>query len=225
MKLYFLFALSVVVLMSCSSSPTMVVDEYYKHDLTISGDGREFKGVGVLKAKAQKIKIKSPGEISLLTITTCFRDFSVEPDKNWLENKRVYEYVYTPADDLELSGSCMMRINSFDRTGKRHGWALVDFETSDSKMTYQLQCNGTDKSVAGVGICQTRAGLYQILHFQKPVIAGTPMARCAKAVTDDDLTFQIETSSGECVYMFKEKGAANYSRLTTVGYDKIPIRQ
>lgn len=202
-------------------------NKIFKYDLKGTVNGVPFDGSGVIPwSDVYNFKIISRVDVDLFTVSSCHRDFSVESaiSIGWFQKKRGYEYEYRPADGIENSGSCLVRIGAYNRDKGASAWGIVDFETKEANLPAQNVCNGNSAQTNGVSVCQSRAGLIQRLVFPVAVHHSDNIeARCNLKSTDGK-TWEYLMPQGECVIAFKELNGSKIHRHTTVGYTDILIR-
>lgn len=232
--LLFLFAL--ILINSCSSSsipdkldPSII----YKRDMLIKIDGVESYGVMVVPLKTKHdLHIIAQGDLDLFTFTTCHREETAENAWNVtersglfrrrIEKKREIKMEYKPTP-LEQSGGCPIYLGGYEEEKGRHSWGVIDFETPEATLPATLHCNGQRYSGNGVSICQGRMGLIQMIEFPSTVVV-IPSKGCELGMTRGNV-FKFPLPRGECVYAFMELSTDRIHRLTTIGYELIPIRK
>lgn len=201
----------------------------YKRDMRVCVDGKCAEGViAVSKKESYKFEVKSYGNLDLFTFSTCHREDTTQQfstKKRWYGSKgnRKTEGVYKPAPGLEDQYSCPAYIGGWDAKG-RHSWAFVDFETDDLTLGARLSCNGSQRSRKGNSVCQSKAGLYQLIEFDEPVSMVIPETDECFISNDKAKSFKFMIKKGECVYRFIDD-KYNMHRLTTLGYEQIIVRK
>ena len=200
--------------------------------MLITIDGVTAEGVLVVPQKdVSKMIIVAQGDLDLFTFQTCHREEIAEDAGNVVERrglfrrkivkKREIELEYRP-NFIEKSGGCPVYVGGFEQEKGRHSWGIVDFETSDSTLPADVFCNGEGKKSKGVAICQSRVGLIQAIKFSSPVkVKHTPA--CDIGVSEGTY-FEFPIVKGQCVYAFYNPDKKIH-RLTTIGYEQIPIRK
>ena len=213
------------------SSSVTAPNAVYKYDMHGTINGAAFDGVGVIpRADLYDVKIQSRVDVDLLTITSCHRDFSVESaiSQGWFSTKRGYEYAFAPVKDLEDRGSCLLRFGAYNQaSASQNAWAIVDFEDPWTNMPAANRCNGETIPSNGVSICQSRAGLEQMLRFPEPMEIDEKAltAQCVPRASADKREWTYSIASGECVIAFQEIASPyRRHRLTTIGYGQILYR-
>lgn len=233
-KAFFTLAL-LAGLVSCASeekTPTLNPDTVYKRDMVLSVNGIKGDGVLVVPQKdVHKMHIIAQGDLDLFTFTTCHREESTENASNvttraglfrrTIEKKREIDLEYTPTI-IERSGGCPVYVGGYEQEKGRHSWGLIDFETDDAKLPATLSCNGATVESNGVSICQSRNGLIQAIRFKSSVRV-SPEPECDLGKTAGDY-FEFSIKKGQCVYAFMDADKKIH-RLTTIGYELIPIRK
>lgn len=213
--------------------PSMSANVAYKYDMKGTANGVPFNGVAVIAhAASYDIKLESPIDIDLLTITSCHRDFSADQtDKaHWFKKKRGYEYIYTPAPLIEDQGSCLLRLGQFSASKGRETLGVLDFATTLETIPAENDCDGRVYKSTGVSICQAKVGTYQVLRFQQKVQVANSDPKC-QFTTIDGMNWAYLVPAGECVTAFSGvpttgsvPGPMTFHRHTVIGYTDIPIR-
>lgn len=222
------------LLYSCGSIPDQVPnpDFIYRRDMLLEIDGKKFEGVGVIPARdAYKFHVEARGDLDLFTFQTCHREDFAEKEwatetNRWLfikkkiEKKRETNFDFAP--NFIEKKYCPLELGGYDASKGQHSWAFVDQATPEANIKAVLYCNGVESVNAGVSVCQAKVGLYQGIRFDAPVRV-LPDAGCELPKTDADY-FEFPIQKGRCVYRFGRKNG-DVHRLTTIGYEKILIRQ
>jgi len=88
-----------------------------------------------------------------------------------------------------------------------------------------LLCNGAREGFTGVSACQAYSGLIAKIIFSEPVYL-VPDSECSsELVSKDAMSWEFMVNPGRCIYSFRAiKGDRPWHRLTTYGYNEIPIR-
>lgn len=216
---------------SCAPMPVQQVDKdkFYKRDMLLNVDGIEREGVMVVPSAAvHQFDVTLKGKADLFTLDSCHREISRENAGQgglFGDRKRV-TLDYRPVIGLEDTGSCVVRLGGYERTGGRHSWALIDFEDPKTTLPAKVKCNGEQFETNGVAVCQSKEGMIQEIGFQVEVnVVASP--ECPMPIPDDRKTFQFKIAPRECVYNFLEiapKEKRREHRLTTLGYSEILIR-
>jgi len=226
-----------LLLLGCSSSHMpMDVGTFYKRDMNFKiGNVGSFNGVSVApQLQSYAIQIEPEGDLpDLLVLRTCHREESFEKgDSNWLSQafgkKKKLTYMYLPEADIEDNRVCPLRGDAFytDDDNSQHSWFFLDFE---NRKLFALQsnitCNGKSVTVNGVGACQARKGLVQVIKFPEDVRwAPTKPSYCNDPVFKYGNRWEIELTLGECLYMAQSKSGA-LARFTMIGYEGILLRE
>lgn len=227
-----LFAL--LVLTSCASVEKTVSlnpDTIYKRDMIITVDGKTSEGVLVVPVKeTHDIHVIAQGDLDLFTFTTCHREETAENASNVtevrgifrrkIEKKKEIKLPYRPTP-IEKDGGCPVYLGGYEQEKGRHSWGLIDFETPEAVLPATLFCNGKEIQSNGVSICQSRHGLVQGIQFPS-VVKVSPNVGCELNTKEADY-FEFPIRKGQCVYAFMDKDRKIH-RLTTIGYELIPIR-
>lgn len=216
---------SMLLLLGACTSVTEKLDPnvFYKRDIAITYNKQVFTGVAALPyAPNYNLKFQSSGKMDLITIASCHGEKTDEKagKSGLFIDGESYEYFHSP---LQEDMVCDLDVGVYEAVLGRHGWAHIIFNSPKYSLGASLYCNGAFLGSSGVGICQSRTGLYQSITFKEPVKAGFT-APCPKLETKDDLTFVFPMPQHECNYYFSTKDG-KLSRLVTVGYDAVPLRK
>lgn len=229
----------VLFLVGCAGNhirPELSADIAYQKDLKLDvsvwldDDWKETKtinGMGVVrKATGYKVKVYAPGDVDMMTILSCHREWKTPSPKRkggWFQ-KKFYEFKVFPTQEIEVQRACPMEIGVYEKDKGRHGWGLIVPENERENMMATVKCNGETIVYGGTSVCQAKKGLMQKIEFEKRVVA-TQMAGCGIQVPDDKKNWSFIMPPGECVIFFvDEKNPNNVHKLVTYGYDVIPIR-
>lgn len=212
-------------------APGLSPETFYKRDMIIEYDDVEYEGVAVLPMKAKySFHLYAQGDLDLFTFTTCHREETAEDASNvtkrglfWrkIEKKREIKLEYTP-NDIEKTGGCPVYLGGFEKEKGRHSWGLIDFATPEATLPALIKCNGKSVQSQGVSICQARNGLLQSITFALPVRV-LPRSGCELG-KQDGTHFEFAIQKGQCVYAFVTM-EGRIHRLTTLGYEAVPIRK
>lgn len=221
---------SILLLFGCANIIPVELDPkvFYENDMAITVDGFTYYGVGVTpKSSIYHIKIESKEDVDLLTITSCHRQINVESaiKTGWFHLKRGYEFDYQP-DEIESTGSCLLRFGAYSKASGEHSWSLLDFKSDAETLPAHYSCNGYQYDQVGVGICQSHQGLIQSFKFPVPVkIAVNSISdKCKIPIPQDGMSWTFPLANRECVYLFKQINGTGIHRLTTIGYEQVPVR-
>lgn len=202
---------------------------FYKRDAGAEINGRLYEGVVTAPfASSYDFTFYPKGNIDVLLIRTCHREYAAEKiSSGWL-SKNKFRYTYNPVVGIEDSRVCPLRLDTYESAKEgRHSWLLVDFENPGYKLPYTLFCNGAATRVGGVGVCQAKEHTYQRVAFDEPVrIAPVAPDTCNPPVQKDAnyQVYEIKATLGECLFHFDTKDGRK-GRLTTISYDGIAIRE
>ena len=212
MLLFIPFAL-VSCAVSQQQTPFFPSQSTDRADLVFETEGVTYDGVALVERRtSRKFRVTPPKDTAEMIVTTCHREtFHVA--------KTPWEFTYQPAMWLENWDSCLLSFTAVGKAGVNHT-ALVDF-TSNETLPAKVNCNGERLDYPrGASLCQSRAGLVQLISFDVPVQVKWP-ARCAAPYTERGVTkdwrWYVELSKGLCVYSFKSDDD-KYHRFTTRGY-------
>lgn len=212
----------IFLLLGCQSiqQPTEKGPLYtHRASMQITIGNRTFDGMAVSTLVPMDISIVSQAALDLLRITTCHRDFTVEKvDKGWFGgsgHKYVFKYIPT---DTEKASVCPMYIQAISKDLVTD-WGYIAFLT-DEKLGAQMDCNGAGARFDGVSVCQTKAGLDQVIRFDRPVIfAADPACQITQRTPKE---YVVRGSQGFCYAEFTDKTV--WHRLILLGYDSVLVR-
>ena len=193
----------------------------YRANISITIDGKEFDGMGVTALNGpKKIEIVSQAKLDLLKINSCHRDFKVEKvDKGWFGGSgKKFTYNFVPTEK-EKSMWCPLYIQAFDKRGITD-WGYLAWRDGFT-LPAQMDCNGHTWKFAGVSVCQTQAGLEQVIRFEKPVKYSAD-SNC-KITSTSDRSFNIRSNQDFCLAEFSSDGK-EFHRMVLLGYEKDLIR-
>lgn len=228
-----LILLLFMILIGCSIAPTKIQrlnpETFYKRDMIVNGH----EGTLVLPYQSQySFHVEARGKLDLFTMTTCSKEETKEKAWNvtqtikkglfgWgkkkIDKTSEVKFSYTPSE-LERDRFCIMELGGYEKSGGRHSWALIDFESPKFKSKAIVICNGRTYQANGVSVCQARVGLYQSIKFKNKVIVSSK----AKCGINDQGSFRIK--KGRCTTIFKDIKTKELHKLTTVGYEGILVR-
>lgn len=217
------FALIFLILAGCASTQQVTTaGPLYKNraNMQITVDGVTFDGVGVTLLNGPKdISIVSEAALDLLRITTCHRDFTVEKvDSGWFGGSgKTYTYHYEPTE-TEKASVCPMYIQAFSKDSVTD-WGYLAFRT-DETLPASMDCNGTNWKFAGISVCQTKAGLDQVIRFDRDVKFTADLI--CQITQSSPREYIIRGGLGFCFAEFSDGKV--WHRLILLGYDSVLIR-
>jgi hypothetical protein len=230
---FFMYAIIMAVFLIAFSGCTAAekVDSasseiFYKRDIKIEYGGKSYRGIAVLPSGVNyDIKITAAGKLDLFTFTDCHMEHTAEDagQGGIFSRKNVVDFKYS----REFAGAsyCPVELGGYEVKG-RHSWGFIDFQSPNETLPAKIFCNGYSENTAGVSVCQSKKGLYQKIVFPVGVETNLATDTCPMPISIDSKTFEFPTVPGLCVYAFREfSGARRFHRLTTLGYDKILIRE
>lgn len=193
-------------------SQQMNPDTAYRMDLELEVNGLKGQGLLVVpRAVSYSIRAKAPTNPEIVTASTCHREqvLGKQDDKFRVE--------YVP-NELESKGYCPLTITAFAPKFSYAGGLVIP---SDPSLRLQgvILCNGNTVSFAGVGACQSRAGLPQEIRFDSDVRwVGDPACPPLKEI-QPGRAFEVRLAPRQCLYTFKEKGLMErFARILAYGY-------
>jgi hypothetical protein len=220
---------ALALLISCVTTPPsqdFKASTAFKYDMEIKVNG--FKGVGVLvlpQAAQYEMEISSKSDIDLLTIRSCHR--SHEYEKAWKDNGafkgKDFAKVTLNLDNPIEKEYCVLDLGAWNKTG-RHSFGFIDFYNPKLKLVAKSNCNGYTSNQTGVSICQAFIGTLQEISLPNKSVMRASTPDCEFALPDSK-TFRYEIKKGVCVYLIKDLTTKEFHRLTTIGYDKIILKE
>lgn len=213
-------------LQACSQVPQVLEsDVFYKRDIEIQSGGAFQTGVAVVPfSESYNLIFKPKGEMDLMLVRTCHREFTAEKVASGWFSKKEFRYTYTPVKGIEDERVCPLKVEAYESDKGRHSWAFLDFSNPKYTIPVALTCNGNEGYFQGVGVCQARVGTIQKIKFQEDIRFSTPMPQdCAMPHKRDD-AFEFAVTKGECLYQFDTKDG-RLGRLTVVGYEGVLVRE
>lgn len=215
-------------LVGCASvPPTLLTEKFYKRDLKMTVNGKEAEGTLVVaRASQYEIEIEAPGDLDLVTISTCHREISSEDaGGGWFKSDKKGKIKYWPMAQVESEGGCPLRISALEKDNGANSWGFIDFKDPQMSLHGQIICNGQNILEDGVAVCQAHEGLIQEANFDEPV-KYSPVAACDfQMKTTDEKHFKWVMPKGECVLLLKGKESGKMFRLMTLGYQEILPRK
>lgn len=225
MKAIFLLVFAGFLQACTPGAETEPAEIFYKRDVRITSGGKTFVGAAVLPEQAlYDLRMQFAGSLDLFTFTDCHAQWTKEKagsggifaPKNRLE----FEYRPTFADGTY----CPVEIGGYEAIKGRHSWGFLDFKTRREELPAKVECNGSRENRVGVSVCQSLKGLVQRISFDSMVDVNPPEG-CGMPLNGAPV-FEFPMNPGRCVYAFMEVMPPHrVHRLTTLGYDKILIRE
>jgi hypothetical protein len=167
--------------------------------------------------------------VDLVTVTTCHRDWS-DQDRpvqhgGIFTPKRDFKFQFELAKGIEDWGTCLLRVNAFNKAGQPQQMALLDFETKDSTLPAKIYCDGDSYQAGGVSICQSKAGLDEEIVFDAPVwLSDKTKPECHPHTPKDGTHWIYHLPQSECVVYFIEQTPPHrIHRHTFSGYKNIQL--
>lgn len=227
---YFISILLILSLVVSCSSVNQKLDPkvFYKRDMQVRVNGHAGEGVLVVpRSDSYEFDIEAKGKLDLFTFSTCHREQTKEKagKKGWFSDKKRRKFIYNPVPIESEHLACPAQLGGFERKRGRHSWAFIDFEHPSLNLPARVSCNGSVYNSRGLTACQSHMGLIQEIKFAQPVIVAEKNV-CIILKSKDDLTFRFKMPKGRCTFRFVNKtGPEKWHRLTTIGYEKILIRE
>lgn len=223
------FVFILLLLSACSTvRQTLDTDVFYKRDVGIEVNGQYFEGVTVVPySRSYSITLLPKGEIDLMLIRTCHREYAVEKASGGWKlfggKKNKFEYIYTPIQGIEDNRACPLRVEVYESSKGRNSWALIDMENPKYKLIFNVDCNGDSYTANGVAACQAKEKSIQRVKFSEP-IRFAPSSDGCQAPMFKDGYYEIQASIGECPYTFDTKDGKT-GRITIIGWQGVLIRE
>lgn len=219
-RAYFLFlGLLLTLVFGCSSfQKEQDPRVYYKRDVKITWNKKEWRGTATLPKSAEyRLDFESPGKMDLFTISSCHREYQKE-DVGY-----EHDYTYRPVPGLEDGPACPIQISGFDKNKGKHTFGFINFESPELTAKGKLYCNGANWDAVGVSVCQGRSGLIQKIEFEKETkVVSSDECKWTKS---SGIVYLFSLYPRECQYLFEEIETGKRFRLDTIGYEDIFIRQ
>jgi len=232
----FLIISSLIYLSACSTTdhirPTLSTDINYQKDLKMivtpaNGHAKTIYGMGVVpESKHYKIRIEPPGKADMITVLSCHREMKTPNPKRhggWF-SKKYYEFNIWPDPQHEVNSACSFDAGVYEKKKGRHAWGLIVIENKRAKLGATTKCNGQTTVFGGTSVCQSKAGLIESIHFDRPVIS-TNVVGCEIRKPKDKRNWVYLMPKNECIiYFVDEKNPDNFHKAVLYGYSAIPIR-
>lgn len=225
--------LSSLVACSTTQYQKLEKDTFYRRDLSITVNKKSFVGVVVIpKAESYAIDIKAVSDIDMALWRSCAREDSGNPEKpGWFifKGSKDFNYQYTPNPGLEDTGTCPLRIDTFEKKNNQHAWAFLEFEHPDYVVSFEADCNGRRQTFNGVGACQHKAGLITRIHSDVELMfapadpKSCPEVRRDATVKSGKYVYRWEMGVGECLYHFKDVRNRRGKHIG-IGYQGVLVR-
>lgn len=217
-------------LAACISVPQKLDPKvFYKRDMQLKVNGHQGEGVVVAPHAAQyQVAVEAAGSLDLFTFTTCHREQTKENagERGWFSDRTKREFTFMPTTLESNEFSCPAQLGGYERKKGRHSWGFIEFESPKLTLPALVNCNGSSHNARGVSVCQSKIGLIQEIVFSEPVLWSENNS-CLKLESKDSKTFRFKMPKGSCVFRFlaKDGDKEKWHRLTTIGYEKILIRE
>ncbi len=230
MKFFSIFPyFALFITFSCAStSQELDPKVFYKRDMQVKVNGLKGDGILVVPRKTSyNFDITAQGKLDLFTFSTCHREQTREKagKKGWFADKKRRKLTYVPAPIEAEPASCPVELGGFEKKKGRHSWAFIDFEHPETNLMAHIACNGNVYKSNGVTVCQAYAGSIQEITFTRPVLAAEKNV-CTILKSKNSKKFRYKMPKGRCTFRFVTKtGEEKWHRLTTLGYEKILIRE
>lgn len=213
--------------------------DFYRRDMIVEVNGLVIEGAGVVpRADKYEIKVEARGDLDMFIMNTCHKEETKERAWNvkkkvksglfgWgrkkIDAKNQINFTYIPDPKMENSGDCVMELRGVEILKGRHSFAFIAFESELDKIQAISRCNGRHPEVNGVGVCQTRQGLKQMLEFSEVMKPSSGAAKCG--FTGNKKEYEYKIAKGKCIAIFKGKSSGKTFSLYTLGYEKLLIRK
>lgn len=200
----------------------------YKKDLKFVVNKSQFEGTAIVpNAKYYDIAINSDIDFDLFTATSCHREISakaihIERKRKWFGviSRRYISFRYQPNETIEFGKAnrfCPLSLGLYNKDTGQEYWGFIDFKTIYERLPARIYCNGGYSRANGVGICQSREGLKQVIQFDEEVEF---ISECLD-VEKFGNSYRFYMPLGECVSLIVGEDSKNFFRFTTFGYNRI----
>lgn len=226
--LYSLFRAVIFAAFFISCASESVHDEgiFYKRDMKVEINKKEYIGVAVLDNLTNlKIKADFKDDGDLVRVKTCHR--SEDYEQAWKEkpffkrlSKDSAEFVISLNSPVETTNLCPLEIIAFSHSGK-HTWFFA-LKRDAQKLGAKLWCNGQNDAYSGVSICQSQVKLIQQIQFGMPVNVRRGENCDIRRV--DETTFEFYPQKGYCIARFFNEQEEEHL-LGVIGYEAIKLRK
>lgn len=220
----FIFSLC---LAGCQSLPqTLDARKTFQQDMLVEVNGVKNEGAFVAPESSRyALKIETRGRIDLMVVKSCNREIKIDrPVKGGLFGRgRAMEFEFTP-NERERSTRCALELSALNEDS-RNSFAFIAFESARYALPAQVECNGESRAFSGTSVCQSRAGLKQMLKFNGAVHMASLKPECEidKPVDSGELVFKLR--AGFCEYVFQEKAKPyRRHRLYAIGYEDFIVK-
>lgn len=224
--LYAIGVLLISINIGCASAVKQAMEDpytSYRAEMIFDVNKKVFKGMGVAPLTAtQTIILVSPIQLDRLEISSCGRHDvkrDVDAKDTWFgktDAGYVLKYTHTP-NALEVEGVCPLMFQAFSKD-KQKAWGMVFFRTGQT-LPAEMDCNGAHWTFVGMSVCQTKAGIEQLLTFQNPVeYEATP--ECS-ITTEDKKKFRVRARQDICKASFSD-GVA-FHDMVLLGYKQVVV--
>jgi len=226
MRAYLSFVV-LYLLAACQSLPQPIdTKKTYQQDMVVEVNGVKGEGAFVVpSSQSYAIRIDVRGGIDLMVVKTCNREIKIDkPVKSgWFSRRGRMEFDFVP-NQREKDAACPLELQALNESGK-NSFALVAFESVKYNLSANLECNGASIVSRGTSVCQSRAGLRQIISFPVEVHQGVASGNCglSEKVEGKELSFILKP--GFCNYLFMEKNPPyKKHRFYTIGYEDFIVK-
>ena len=159
--------------------------------------------------------IEEEENINNFQVLSCHRHFYKDKKSKFLhfkDNKRV-EFKYQPVS-IERDSFCPLYFGIFGKSGLI-SFGFVDFENPKYQLKMAILCNGEIISFNGVGVCQTKRELSQVIKLDSTAkITGN----CVD-VPYESKEFIVKATEDRCTYFLKS--ADKIGRISILAYDEV----
>lgn len=218
-----------ILMSACSSVTQKTTGPYtsYRAEMIFDVNGAdgpmEYRGLALVpSAPETTLRLTSPIPLDRLEISTCGRHEvrrDVDKQSTWFsEGESGYELVYTYRPTAEESkGVCPIMFQAFSKDSQK-AWGMLFFK-SDQTLPAEMDCNGGHRKFSGLSICQSKAGIDQLLVFKVPVMFESN-SNCV-ITTEDKKSHLVRSTKEFCRASFTD--GKNYHDLVLLGYNQVII--
>lgn len=226
-----LVLLVILFLMQCSCSSLAPApaefpknpNSFYRRDLSVTVDGLTYPGYGVLPVKdSYQFEAKTKHDMDRFSYTNCHKQVVEEKvdGVSMFSKSAKYKFTFKRQTPVEQTDPCPLQLVA-SADGNEHSWAFFDFQDSTYQLKAHLECDGWQADYHGVSVCQSRAGLTQLLRFDSEVMQADELDAFKSS---DQKTFIFQMPRGMQVRVFCSKDRKCH-RITLIGYDEAWLRE
>lgn len=217
-------ACTLIAVTSCSSMPAFPASDAgfpqvnNRATLQFEAESQKFEGTAVIDRKSNiNFTFHVPKDTVQFTVTLCNgEEYFPRP-----ENGKPVKWMYIPTMYVGNLKSCFLTATAITKVGET-SIGLIEFRQGlEETLPAVSKCNLRTLNKTGAELCQSRAGLLQVIEFDTEVVYSELTPGCSKLEKAfGAYSYQYNISEGFCVYKFMDKAKRQF-RLTTFGYTTI----